>query len=127
MNVAKGDGFEERRKHKRIDLKTTIEYRILRFVPQASIGRAAPIERTAEIVNISAGGLQIVDNTGLSNDQVVKLRFKLKEREDNINAFARIRWSNFDSHINKYRMGMEFFYLNENDKQIIDNMAENSD
>jgi c-di-GMP-binding flagellar brake protein YcgR len=100
-----------------------VEYRILKLMPQATVGRSSPIERTAEIVNISAGGLQIVDENNLSSDQVIKLRFKIKEREDNINAFARVRWSNFDSRINKYRMGMEFFYLNETDKQIINSMA----
>lgn len=118
-------GFEERRKHKRVELNTTVEYRILKFLPQATEMRAAPVERTAQAVNISAGGMQIVDETGLTDDQVIKLRFKIKEHMDNIHAFARVRWANFDSRINKYRMGMEFFYLNDNDKQLIDSLAEN--
>jgi len=124
MGDAGNTGFTERRKYKRAGMKADVEYKVLRLLPQSIECGRPVLKRRAESVNISLGGMQIVDDAGLPAGQIIQVRFRPKNNEKIINAFARVRWSNYDSQLGKHRIGMEFYYLKNRDINEIKKITE---
>jgi len=124
MGNADDPSFKERRKYKRAGMKADVEYKVLRLLPHAIECEKPAPKRRAESVNISIGGMQIVDDVELPAGQIIQVRFKPENNEKIINAFARVRWSNYDSQLGKHRIGMEFYYLNSSDRDSIKKITE---
>jgi c-di-GMP-binding flagellar brake protein YcgR len=110
--------FAERRKHKRAELRVKAEYVLLHFSPHVLLRDKLAEKRLAQTVNISEGGLQILADSAPEPGQIVRLAI-ITEEEKRINAFAKVKWAGYDGEIKKFRVGMEFYYLHESDKERI--------
>jgi c-di-GMP-binding flagellar brake protein YcgR len=113
------ESFIERRKFERIDMRTKVEYRIKTIVPHVVEAKRPVEKRVAESVNISLGGLQIIDEQAPPPGQILILSFSPAGNDRLVRAFAKVKWVGFDGGINKYRIGLEFYYIHEEDRRLI--------
>lgn len=105
--------FNERRKYKRAECRINTEYFQMHFLPQALSQNKAPVKQPAKTVNISEGGIQLVADSAPDPGQIVRLVISPDDREKRINAFAKVKWANYDGNIKQFRIGVEFCYLHE--------------
>jgi c-di-GMP-binding flagellar brake protein YcgR len=115
--------FDERRKYKRAELRVNAEYALLHFKPNVLLRDKLALKHKAQTVNISEGGLQLLNDSALEPGQIVRIAFRPKEEEKGINAFAKVKWAGYDGGIGKFRIGMEFYYLHDNDKKKIQELV----
>jgi c-di-GMP-binding flagellar brake protein YcgR len=113
------ESFAERRKYKRVELRVPIEYKVKSIMPNFIETKKPAEKRAAETANISLGGIQIIDDIAPACGQIVSLAFRPGGLERDIRAFARVRWADFDDRIKKYRIGLEFYYLHDDDSKMI--------
>jgi c-di-GMP-binding flagellar brake protein YcgR len=110
------DSCDERRKYKRADVRIKVEYTVKDFLPQVIQRNKLHLTYQAETTNISEAGMQLLADSAPVPGQIVRLAFSPAEEEKRIMAFAKVKWAGYDPEIRKFRTGMEFYYLNENDK-----------
>jgi c-di-GMP-binding flagellar brake protein YcgR len=111
--------YDERRKHKRADLRVKAEYEIVSFVPQALRAKSSREKISAQTANISEGGVQLVVDRAPEPGNVVRLSIYTGPNDAGIKAFAKVKWAGFDSVFGKFRLGMEFYFLNAESRERI--------
>ncbi|MCX7697876.1 MAG: PilZ domain-containing protein, partial [Candidatus Goldbacteria bacterium] len=82
------------------------------------------IERNVvESSNISVGGIQLLGEEELVPEQILRIELETEKKTDAIITFAEVRWCAKDNYINKYRIGIEFLVLKDEDRQIIEEIV----
>jgi c-di-GMP-binding flagellar brake protein YcgR len=117
------DTFAERRKFKRAELKVKAGYVMLHFAPQALKRDKMASMHPAQTVNVSEGGVQLLVDSAPEPGQLVRLVFSPGEEEKRINAFAKVKWAGYDGEVKKFRVGLEFYYLHDEDKRRIQSLV----
>ena len=117
--------INERRKYKRLKHRMDVVYKMLSLSPQATSNRHSVEIHEAETADISPGGLQLIVETQLSDGIILRLVLNLENRNKPLHVFAKTKWSNFDSKINKYGAGVEFLYLKDKDKELLHKLTYN--
>lgn len=122
--MPEGEIFLERRKFKRADRKITVTYKVVSLPAEIAEIKKKLEKNTVETVNISIGGIQLIDDEELSAEQILRIEIKAEDRPATIITFAEVRWSAKDSKLGRYRTGIEFLVLKDEDKAIIEELVD---
>ncbi|HDQ25130.1 MAG TPA: PilZ domain-containing protein [bacterium] len=123
--MPEGQIYVERRKFKRIDANIRVKYRVV-SAPSEIADIKKQVERAeVESANISLGGIQLIDDEEIAAEQILRIEMSTDKKPDPIITFAEVRWSAKDSSIGKYRTGIEFLVLKDEDKALIEEMINN--
>lgn len=117
--MPEGEIVAERRAHIRVSKSVLITYRILVSATEIDNAVTRGKKRTAKSFNLSAGGIGFIADENLSPEQIIKITFELEGKEQTIKTYAEVRWSKQDNKINKYKTGIEFIVIREEDKNLI--------
>lgn len=112
------ESFNDRRKYKRAGVCLKAEYAVLNFIPQAIQPKKKEVSHEAVTANISEGGIQLVVESAPEPGQVLRLQLR-PEGSRRINAFAKVKWAGYDDAMNRYRIGLEFYFLRDYDRALI--------
>lgn len=115
--------YIEKRRHKRVDKKVTVTYKVVSMPSELEKIKTAAEKNETETANISVGGIQLIDDAGLSPEQILRIELKLETIKTNIVTFAEVKWSAKDDNIKKYRTGIEFLVLKDEDKKQIEEIV----
>lgn len=122
--MPEGEIFIERRKYKRVDKKFKVNYKLVSMPQEVKNIKEEALKKEAESANISIGGIQIIVNNELHPEQILRIEFKPEGKEESIITFAEVRWCAKDVNLEKYRTGIEFLVLKEEDKNFIAKLVE---
>lgn len=115
--------YIEKRRHKRVEKKITVTYKVVSMPSEIEKIKSAAEKNETQTANISVGGIQLIDNTGLAPEQILRIELKLESVKSNIVTFAEVKWSAKDDNIKKYRTGIEFLVLKDEDKKMIEEIV----
>jgi c-di-GMP-binding flagellar brake protein YcgR len=115
--------YIEKRRHKRVDKKVTVTYKVVSMPSEIEKIKSAAEKNETQTANISVGGIQLIDEAGLSPEQILRIELKLESIKSNIVTFAEVKWSAKDDNIKKYRTGIEFLVLKDEDKKMIEEIV----
>lgn len=121
--MPEGEILLERRKFKRTDRKITVTYKIVSLPAELAEIKKKLEKNTVESANISIGGIQLIDDEELNAEQILRIEIRAEGRTGTIITFAEVRWSAKDSRLGKYRTGIEFLVLKDEDKAIIEELV----
>jgi len=122
--MPEGEIYVERRKYKRIDRRIEVKYKVVSLPSEVNDIKKAAEKATTQTINISIGGIQLIDDDELLSEQILRIEMKLGAREEPVITFAEVRWCAKDSSIGKYRCGIEFLVLKDEDKELIQEIIE---
>jgi c-di-GMP-binding flagellar brake protein YcgR len=115
--VPKGEIFSEKRTYKRMSKNFAITYQIMSSTSE--ITEYSEEGKIADCLNLSTGGVGLITDENLSVGQIIEIKFVLEGKGRSITTCAEVRWAKHDDKINKYREGIEFLALKEEDKNLI--------
>ncbi|MEI7543177.1 MAG: PilZ domain-containing protein [bacterium] len=118
--MADAQAYIEKRKFKRVNKKIAVTYKVVSIPNEAEKIKASAEKNKTETMNISLGGMQLVDGVPFIPGQIVRLEIKLDDNADMILTFAEVKWSVKDDVIKRYRTGIEFLVLKEEDKIVLE-------
>lgn len=122
--MPEGEVFIERRKFKRVDKKFKVNYKLVSMPNEAKNIKEEAQKKEAESANISIGGIQLIQDIELQPEQILRIEFRPEGKDESIITFAEVRWCAKDSVLGKYRTGIEFLVLKEEDKNFIAKLVE---
>ena len=117
--MADSELYIERRKFKRADKNIHVSYKVVSVPNEIDDIKRQASRKVTESANISIGGIQLLDESELVPTQILRLEFTVEGRKDTVVTFAEVRWVAKDSNIKKYRIGIEFLVLKDEDKKMI--------
>lgn len=117
--MPEGKIFSDKRAYKRVSKNFVITYKIICSTSKSKKITSQKEERIADCLNLSAGGIGLITDENLSPEQIIEIEFILEGKERPITTCAEVKWSKRDNKINKYRAGIEFLALKEEDKNLI--------
>ncbi|HPI03541.1 MAG TPA: PilZ domain-containing protein [Candidatus Goldiibacteriota bacterium] len=117
--MADSELYIERRKFKRADKNIHVSYKVVSVPNEIDDIKRQASRKVTESANISIGGIQLLDESELVPAQILRLEFTVEGRKETIVTFAEVRWVAKDSNIKKYRIGIEFLVLKDEDKKMI--------
>jgi c-di-GMP-binding flagellar brake protein YcgR len=121
--MPEGQIYVEKRKHKRIDKKVTVTFKVVSMPSEIEKIKTAAEKNSSETVNISVGGVQLINDSGLKPEQILRIEIRLENAKTNIVTFAEVKWSAKDDNIKRYRTGIEFLVLKDEDKKLIEEIV----
>ncbi|HRU38526.1 MAG TPA: PilZ domain-containing protein [Candidatus Goldiibacteriota bacterium] len=122
--MPQGEIFLERRKFKRVNKRIKVSYKVVSLPAEIEEIKKKLEKNTVESVNISAGGIQLIDDEELAPEQILRIEINVGSTGDTIITFAEVRWCAKDNALGRYRTGIEFLVLKDEDKDIIDKIVE---
>ena len=115
---------KERRKYKRMNCDFPVYYRFFKCRPQLSVScRRKPDERFTKALNISPGGLQIIDDIEIKEGAIIRVVLNIGDKK--LSSFTKVKWVRFDKNENICKAGLEFLYLKSNDREFLMNLTGN--
>jgi c-di-GMP-binding flagellar brake protein YcgR len=111
--------YSERRKFKRVRSQVSVSYKIVSLPDEIEDIKKQAERKITESANISIGGIQLLDEVELKPEQILRLEFAVAGRKEPIVTFAEVRWTARDNNIKKYRIGIEFLVLKEEDRKTL--------
>jgi c-di-GMP-binding flagellar brake protein YcgR len=121
--MPEGEIFIERRKFKRVDKKIKVTYKVVSLPKELDDIKKKIEKNTVETANISVGGIQLLGDEELIPEQILRIEIETDKKTESIITFAEVRWCAKDNYINKYRIGIEFLVLKDEDRQIIEEIV----
>ena len=118
--MPEGQIYVEKRKYKRIDKKIEVSYKVVSMPSEIEKIKKQAEKNLSETVNISVGGIQLINNDQLTSDQIVRIEMVLDKGAVPIVTFAEVRWCAKDDSLGRYRTGIEFLVLKDEDKRLIE-------
>jgi len=115
--------YIERRKFKRTDKKISVSYKVVSIPNEIDDIKKQASRKVTESANISIGGIQLLDEMELVPDQILRLEFTVEGRKEPVITFAEVRWVAKDSNIKRFRIGIEFLVLKDEDKKMIEDVV----
>ncbi len=122
--MPEGEVFVERRRYKRIDKSLTVKYKVVSLPAEITEIKKAAAKSTTETINISLGGIQLIDDEELVPEQILRIEMTPEGRSEPVITFAEVRWCAKDNRAGKYRCGIEFLVLKDEDKNLIEEIIE---
>jgi c-di-GMP-binding flagellar brake protein YcgR len=114
-----GELFSERRMFKRINTKVSVTYKVVSQAAEIESIKKETQRSITETINLSVGGIQLIDSIQLKPDMILRLEFRPQNNSAPIVTFAEVRWCAKDDDISKYRTGLEFLVLKDEDKNAL--------
>ena len=121
--MPEGQIYIEKRKHKRVDKKVTVAYKVVSMPSEIEKIKSAAEKNETETANISVGGIQLINDAGLNPEQILRIEIKMANAKSGIITFAEVKWSAKDDNIKKFRTGIEFLVLKDEDKKLIEEIV----
>ncbi len=118
--MPEGEIFIEKRRHKRVEKKLKVFYKILN---KDEIENEVNVKQVVESSDISISGIQLLCGEKIEIEQIVRLDIIIEEHQEPLTTFAEVRWTKFDDKIHKFRVGMEFLVIKEEHINIIKNLT----
>jgi len=116
--MAEGELYIERRKHKRIDRKYRVNYRLIKGEEEIKEIRKNITKQEGESADISLGGIKVDgEMPGLAGD-VIRIEVVIEGRKEPITTFAEVKW--IKGFGNDRSFGLEFLILKDADRQLIE-------
>jgi c-di-GMP-binding flagellar brake protein YcgR len=112
------ENYIEKRKFKRASVNGSAEFEIFCTQSQSILMKTKREKKEADILNLSLGGLQIISDINISEEQILRMKIIFKESGAVIYAYSQVRWAAYDEQIKKYRIGLEFFYLKDQYRKV---------
>jgi c-di-GMP-binding flagellar brake protein YcgR len=122
-HMPEGQIFVERRKFKRVDKRITVSYKVVSLPAEIAEIKKKIEKSTVETANISVGGIQLIDDEDLAPEQILRIEIRTQKKMESIITFAEVRWSAKDSKLGRYRTGIEFLVLKDEDKELIESLV----
>jgi c-di-GMP-binding flagellar brake protein YcgR len=120
--MAEGELYIERRKHKRIEKKFRVNYKVINAEEEVREIKRNILKQAGETTDISLGGIRVDgEMTGAQGD-VIRLEIAVEGRKDPITTFAEVKWIREEN--KQMKFGLEFLILKDADKQMIEEMIE---
>jgi c-di-GMP-binding flagellar brake protein YcgR len=118
--MEKGELYVERRKHKRVEKKFNVVYKLISAEEEQEIKQGI-IKRTGESADISLGGVRVYGElTGKVGD-IIRIQIFVNDNSEPITTFAEIKWIDSSS-ADKKVFGLEFLILKDSDKEVLSNI-----
>jgi c-di-GMP-binding flagellar brake protein YcgR len=119
--MAEGELYIERRKHKRVEKKYRVTYKIIKGEDEIQEIKKNITKQQGESSDISLGGIKVDgDMPGMQGD-VIRLEIAIDGRPEPITTFAEVKWIK-DSGSSK-NFGLEFLILKDADKKAIEELS----
>ncbi len=115
--MEKGELYIERRKHKRVEKKFSVIYKIISAEEESEIKQGL-IKKVGESSDISIGGIRIEGDSAGKPEDIIRIQIFVDQKTEPITTFAEIKWVK-DLEPGKKAMGLEFLILKDSDKEII--------
>ncbi|MCE5301288.1 MAG: PilZ domain-containing protein [Spirochaetia bacterium] len=109
----------EKRKHKRVEKRLSVSFKVVSMPAEVARIKQAVDKNSGDTVNISLGGVQLISEAGLVPEQIIRLEL-YTDKSGSVVTFAETRWSNKEEKTGKYRTGIEFLVLKDEDKKVIE-------
>ena len=120
--MSEGELYIERRKHKRIEKKFRVTYKVIKAEDEVQEIRKNMTRQAGETTDISLGGIRVDGDMPGAVGDVIRLEIALEGRAEPITTFAEVKWIKNEK--DKRTFGLEFLILKDADKQIIEEMTE---
>ena len=121
--MGEGELYIEKRKHKRIDKKYKVNYRLILGEDEAREIKKSSVRDTGTSSDISLGGVRVEGEVSGSPEDIVRLEINPGDGSDPITTFAEIKWVR-DGEGGVKTFGLEFLILKESDKGVISGIIE---
>jgi len=121
--MPEGEIFVERRKYKRVDRRIKVTYKVISLPKELDEIKKKIEKNIVETSNISVGGIQLIGDEELSPEQILRIELETEKKTESIITFAEVRWCAKDNYLNKYRIGIEFLVLKDEDRDIIEEIV----
>src|ERR1035437_9462488 len=102
------ESFEEKRRYKRIAIDGEAECEIFSVEPQTLRMRSRKDKMQVKVNNLSLGGLQIITDTQIHNEQILRMKIRFQAVDSFIWGYSQVRWCTYDDTSGKYRVGLQF-------------------
>jgi c-di-GMP-binding flagellar brake protein YcgR len=122
--MPEGQIYVEKRKYKRVDKKILVSYKVVSMPAEIEKIKKQAEKNISETVNISIGGIQLINDIQLTAEQIIRIELVLTPGSMPIITFAEVRWCAKDSALGRYRTGIEFLVLKEEDQKLIEEIIE---
>ncbi len=109
--------YEEKRRYKRVSVDAEAVCEIFCVDSQSLLLNRHTPKIHAKVENISMGGMQIVIEKQVPKEQILRMKITFGCGKV-IWVYSQARWSVYDAKINKYRIGVQFFYLQERHRVV---------
>jgi c-di-GMP-binding flagellar brake protein YcgR len=115
--MTEGELYLEKRKFKRAYIQYSVKYKLM---PKETA--MSQIKNDGKGRDLSIGGVRIEGEISGEPGDVIKLEFKVEQKEELITAFAEIKWI---KDIDKQKQfGLEFLALKEEDRDLIEKITQ---
>ena len=121
--MPEGEIFVERRKYKRVDRRIKVTYKVISLPKELDEIKKKIEKNIVETSNISVGGIQLIGDEELSPERILRIELETEKKTESIITFAEVRWCAKDNYLNKYRIGIEFLVLKDEDRDIIEEIV----
>lgn len=122
--MAEGELYVERRKHKRVEKKFRVNYKLIMGEEEVSEIRKNVAKVEGESSDISMGGLRVKGEMAGNTGDILRLEVYVEGRETPITTFAEIKWTKPGEEGEKL-FGLEFLILKDADKETINELIGN--
>ena len=114
-----GDLFIERRRHKRMEKKCTVKYKLISADESAEIKKTA-VKLDAQSADISLGGIRMGIEGSCVIGDIIRVEVVLDEKQDAVTTFAEVKWVKGKEGAKE--IGIEFLILKDKDRELIYNL-----
>lgn len=105
----------ERRKAPRVPVDFEVKYRVLRGLNTGDT--ESGVYRTVRARNVSQYGIAMAAKEPLEEGDILHVNFAIDGRE--IDAFCAVIWSEFNTNMQEFEVGLEFDFLGQYDAMFL--------
>jgi c-di-GMP-binding flagellar brake protein YcgR len=116
--MAEGELYIERRRHKRVERKFRVIYKVIKGEDEVKEIRKNITKQSGESTDISLGGIKVDGDIPGNQGDVIRLEVVVEGRKEPITTFAEVKWIKGEGTAKSF--GLEFLILKDADKQVIE-------
>jgi len=121
--MTEGELYVERRKHKRVDKKFRVNYKVIMAEEEVKEIKKNIARHEGESQDISLGGTRLEGVMGGVEGDIIRLEVSVEGSPAPITTFAEIKWVK-DAEGDKKSFGVEFLILKDADKKVIEDILD---
>ncbi|HDQ25748.1 MAG TPA: PilZ domain-containing protein [bacterium] len=118
--MAEGELYVERRRHKRIDRKFSVNYKIINAEDEAQEIRKSAVRKQGLSSDISLGGIKVEGEMAGAKGDIIRIEVVIEEQPEPVTTFAEVKWVREENGSRSF--GLEFLILREADKEKIEKL-----
>jgi len=117
--MQEGELYIERRRHKRIEKRFRVNYKVIMAEEEVREIRKNVIKQEGESADISMGGIGVEGEMPGVEGDIIRLEVIVEGGREPITTFAEVKWIK-DIGGNRKSFGLEFLILKDLDKKIVE-------